>query len=304
MRGTTAALLSCALFGFGFIFRKILLNSLPPILIVALGSLLSALVLVFFMRVFHKMRECKCLTKRDILAIIFIGLVSGFMADLLFMMGLNETFVSNAVLLSRTNPLFMALFAVVFFREKISLHQIVGTGIMILGIYVIATQGFTLGLASRWADLLLISAGFLWALGNTVMKKYLSHTPPEVIVLGKTRIAGVALLFFSFSHVGEVTFTMNIVLNLLGLALISGVVGTLLWYKALELTSESNVGLTAFSIPLFSIIYANMFLGEMLAPYQIVGGALILVGLLILEIHLSQLKTIGEHLKIRKLLHT
>jgi len=304
MRGTTLALVSCALFGMGFIFKKVLLSSMSPVVITAFTSVFSAAVLFFFMEIFHRIRELCVLCRREFLAIIAVGFFSGFLAEFIFLVGLEHTSVSNAVLLSRTNALFMAFMATIMFREKITWNQIIGSIIMMLGLYVIATEGFSVGLSYRWGDLLLVSSGFLWALGNTIVKRYLDHVPPEVILFGRCLVGGVALLFLSAESFGGEKITWDILLNFLGLVLISTVAAYMLWYKALEMTQESNVGLTAFSIPLFTIISARIFLGEALAGYQMVGGSFILIGLIVLEVHLGQIKSIGGYAKIMRLLHT
>jgi drug/metabolite transporter (DMT)-like permease len=303
MKGSVLAFLSCAFFGLGYIFRKLLVSSLSPVVITAFTSVFSALILLFFMEVFHKIWELRVLHKREFWAIIAVGFFSGFLAEVIFLVGLKGAYVSNAVLLSRTNPLFMALMATVVFKEKVSFHQIAGSVIMIFGLFVIATQGFVLGFSYRIGDLLLISAGFLWALGNTIMKKYLDHVPPEVILLGKSIVGCGALVFiFEEKLVTASSVTLNTVL-FFGLFVFSFIMAYLLWYKALELTSECNVALTSLSVPLFTVIFAHLFLGEFIGGYQFFGGALILFGLFVLEVHLDQIASLKNRVKIGRLLH-
>jgi len=305
MRGTSLALLSCAFFGLGYVLKKILLVSLSPLLITAILSVFSALFLLAFMDVKHKIREIFTLRKREVLALAVVGLVSGFLAEFLFLLGLDSTSVSNAVLLSRTNSLFMAFFATIVFREKIRFSQILGGIMMILGLYVIATQGMKVGLSYMTGDLFLITAGFLLAFGNTIMKKYLDHVPPEVIVLWKSAIGGVVLLSLCFTGGAFSGFsTSGIILGDFLILVISNVIAYVLWYKALELTTESNVGLTALSVPFFTIIIAMGILSETMESYQVVGGGLILLGLIVLEVHLSKAKSLRNYARILRLLHT
>lgn len=304
MKGTVLALLSCGFFGLGYIFRKVLVSGMSPVVITAFTSVFSALILLFFMEAFHKIRELRVLHRRELWAILAVGFFSGFLAELIFLVGLKGAYVSNAVLLSRTNPLFMALMATIVFKEKVSFHQILGSLIMVFGLYVIATQGFAVGFSYRFGDVLLISAGFLWALGNTIMKKYLDHVPPEVILLGKSIVGCGALIFlFEENLVGAASISAGTTV-FFGVFVFSFILAYLLWYKALELTSECNVALTSLSIPLFTIIFAHLFLGEVLAGYQFFGGALILLGLLVLEVHLDQLASLKNRAKIGRLLHT
>jgi len=296
MKGITIALVSCLFLGLEPVFSKMLLNYIPPIVLAALASFASAFLLVFILEVGHKIREIEELGRRDIITLAVISLLSGVLAQLFYVTGLMNSTATNAVLLTRLNSLLIALMGVIFLREKFSLHQIVGSVIMVAGVVVIATKNFTVPVEPMQGDFLLILTSFCWATANIIMKKCLCSLPPEVIVIGRQGFAGVILLALAFNQLPGAVNPL-VLTYMTGLVILVFVVGQYLWYYALEHTSACNVGLASLTIPLFGVIYAVTLLGERLTSYQIIGGALIVVGLIAIEIHLSTLEDIEHRIR-------
>ncbi len=291
MRGLTYALLSCMFLGLQPIFSKVLLNYMPPIVLTALTSSIAAVLLIVILEVKDKVEEMEDLGKRRFLALLAVGLVSGVLAQLLYVTGLMQSTATNAVLLTRMNSLLIALMGVVFLREKFTPHQLAGSVVMVAGVVIIATKNFTVSVQPTYGDGLLLLASLCWASANIIVKKYLCSLPPEVIVIGRHGFAGLVLLMLT---VGQVPDVMNpeVLAYLAGLAVLVIVVGQWLWYYALEHVDVSSVGLTSLTIPLFGVVYAVTLLGEELLPYQMLGGSLIILGLAAIEFHFTTLKNI------------
>jgi drug/metabolite transporter (DMT)-like permease len=267
------------------VLSKELLLVMSPNALAALKALLAGLILVVGMEAVHKIRELVELSKWSLLILVLVGLFGGALGHVLVYYGLKDTSVTNTTLLSRSYALLMALMGAVLLREKISLHQIVGGTAMTLGLIVIVFRGFTIGYTPYRGDILILGGALGWAIANILMKKYLQHIPPEVIVSFRNIVGGLVLLLVAAGDITTAHYTSKTMYWLIALALLAVVVPQLLWYKALELTTAANVGLTALSVPLFASAYAVILFGEKIVAYQLIGGALILLGLLMLEIH-------------------
>lgn len=287
MRGMTIAILACMCFGIGPIFEKTLMNTFTPLALSALRSLTAGVLLVLMMRVYHKLKEIQELSKRDALLLGLIAGMVGIMGPFFFLTGLSKTSVANALLIGRSNSLLIAFFAALLLDEKFTFHQILGTILMVSGLLVIFSRGFVAGYEFRDGDLYIAVAAFMWALSAVLMKKYICHLPPEVIVAARNLLGGVVLTYFAFHDITYATLTYMVPLYLAGGAIFGVLLAQFLWYEALEHTDASNVGFASISIPIFGTIFASVFLGETLVSYQIVGGALVLLGLFAMEIHLS-----------------
>lgn len=282
MKGTAIALASCMFLGLETAFAKVLLRHMSPLAIAAFSTLFAAIVLVFILELEHKVWELWRLNRRELAVLFVVSLVSGMAAQVLYVTGLRESTASNAVLLTRLNSLLIALFGIVFLRERLRVNHVVGAVLMLGGILVIATRQFSVEIQPQSGDLLLLLAAVCWASANILMKKYLSHVPPEIIVVGYNGFAGLVLLTLVADELPG-TLTAEAITYLAGMILLVSVIGRYLWYWAFEHTSACNVGLASLTIPLFGILYSIILLGEALSPYQLFGGALILGGLVVVE---------------------
>jgi drug/metabolite transporter (DMT)-like permease len=291
MKGITIALISCVFFGLQPVFSKVLLNHMPPVVLAALTSFSAAFLLVFILEVEHKIREVEDLGRREVLVLLVISLLSGVLAQILYVTGLMQSTATNAVLLTRLNSLLIALLGVVFLKEKLTAHQIAGSVLMAAGVVIIATKSFTVSIRWEDGDILLILAAFCWASANIIMKKYICNLPPEVIVIGRHAFAGIILVALTAGQIPAVV-NLTVLAYLTGLVILVIVIGQYLWYYALEHTSAANVGLASLSLPFFGVLYAVTLLGEELTPHQILGGTMIILGLIAVEVHLSTLRDI------------
>lgn len=291
MRGVTSALASCLFLGLQPVFSKVLLSYMPPTVLAALTSFCALILLVFILEIEHKIREIGVLKRRDILVLLVIGLLSGVAAQLFYVHGLKHSTATNAVLLTRMNSLLIALLGVVFLKEKVSSHQVGGSLLMVAGVVVIATKNFSVTVSPEYGDLFLIMTALCWAFANIIMKKYLCDLPPEVIVIGRHALAAVILMTLTFNQIPGIV-NAQMLPYLVGLVVLVILVGQYLWYYSLEHTSAGNVGLISLTIPMFGVLYSVTLLGETLTSYQIIGGALIVLGLFAVEVHLSTLKDI------------
>jgi len=296
MNGIAIALLSCAFLALEFVFSKVLLRSMDPIVLTAITSFAAAFILLFILEARHKVWEMGKLKRKEFLVLLAVGLISGVLAQLLYNTGLKESTATNAVLLTRLNSLLIAIMGVVFIKEKLRSYHITGALLMVSGIVIIATKNFTVEVKPTHGDGLLLLAAFCWAAANILMKKYLSTVPPEVIVIGYYGFSGI---FLSVLNAGYIMpqLTAEAILYLAALIIFVSIIGRYLWYYSLEHTSASNVGLASLSIPLFGVLYSTFLLGETLTTYHIIGGILIFTGLVVIEIPILSHEDLLHRLK-------
>jgi len=296
MKGTTIALVSCMFLGLEPIFGKLLLNYMPPIVVAALTTSTAALILVMILEARHKIWEIGKLTRKEFIVLLMVGLISGLMAQLIYVTGLKESTATNAVLLTRLNSLLIAFFGVIILKEKMTLNHVVGAVLMVLGVVIIATKNFSVEVKPTQGDGLLIIAAVLWAAANILMKKYLSKVPPEVIVIGYNGFSGIILLSMTANQIMP-EFNIHVLAYLTGMIVLVSIIGRYLWYFSLEHTDACNVGLASLTIPLFGVFYSVFLLGEVLQTYQLIGGLMVFAGLVAIEIHLTSHSDVEHRLR-------
>jgi drug/metabolite transporter (DMT)-like permease len=298
MRGTTYALIACMFFGLNSVFSKYLLGFFSPLALAALASILAAVLLFLFFEVEHKVWDIFRLTRKEFITILFVCVIFGVLGVYLFYEGLNDTSATNAVLLTRLNPLLTAIFGVLFLGDKLKVSHLAGSFTMLLGIVLIATKNLTVDLSLASGDGLIIFGVSMWGVSNFLVKKNLTRLQPEVIVIWLNGLAGGILLGFTAVDV-PIHFDLKALIYLLGLVIFVRVLARYFWFEALELTSACNCGVISLSTPLFGVFFAVGLLGESLHDYQIIGGTFIIAGLVLVEVHRICHLNIKERLRRR-----
>jgi drug/metabolite transporter (DMT)-like permease len=284
MKGFTIALISCMFLALESVFSKVLLRQMSPIAVTALTSIFAAVILFFILEAEEKMKEVWTLKRKEFLILLAIGIISGVLAQLLYVTGLRDSTATNAVLLTRLNSLLIALLGVVIIKEKLNYRHLLGSALMISGIVIIATRFFEESVNMMKGDGLLVLAAVFWASANILMKKYLTRLSPEVIVIWYYGFSGAVLLGICWQDI-PMQLSAEAIIFLAAQVLLVSVIGRYLWYYSFEHANACDVGIASLSMPLFGVIYAAAFLGERMQPYQALGGALIFAGLVSIEWH-------------------
>lgn len=210
----------------------------------------------------------------------------------------NLTSASNVSVIVSICPMFTAIIAQLFFKEKhVTPFFAAGFVIAISGITLVSLNGSTDIHLSPKGDLLALCSAVCWGfycLFVSILNKKSHNT------IGSTRrIFFFALIFMiplvtaglfspdgSFMHVtfsreinsGRLTKPVNLC-YMLFLGFIASGLCFFTWNKACQLVGTVKVSAGIYLIPVVTIIFAFFMLGEKITPMGILGAALTIAGL-------------------------
>ena len=235
------AFIAVALFALYPIFGKILLESVNPFLIIVFSHVLAAIILISILNLFKEIKILKKEAKHDFRLLILVSMLYGVLGPLFFFVGLSMTSAANSILIGRAEAIFLALLGVVMLKEKVTKKQVFGTIIMFTGIITIATKGFETGFTFNIGDIFIFIAAFSFASAAIILKKYLSHVRPEIMVTITNLFGGIILFIISlfFVDYSSVIDYINpsVVIPLIFLVVFTLIFAEYLWFKALEKTT-------------------------------------------------------------------
>jgi len=133
-RGVLAALTTSLCWACGFILFKIILSNTDPFVLASVRMLflLPALGL-FAIPSLGKRSSIRRLTRSSILTIFLSGLIALGVGDTFLYLGLETAKANVAAPLASTTPLFAAIIAIVFLKERVSKRVVVGTLLVTAG---------------------------------------------------------------------------------------------------------------------------------------------------------------------------
>jgi drug/metabolite transporter (DMT)-like permease len=268
------------------LIRFALREGAPPLAIAAYRLTLATLILAP-VALGRCRQELRALRLRDWLLVLASGVSLG-VHFATWVSSLAYTSVASSVVLVTTSPLFVALFAALFLRERLSPGVLAGMAIALAGGVVVALSDRASG-GSSSAPLPTAMLGNGLALAGAVAAGvYLS--------IGRGLRPRMSLQLYIFLTYGTAAVTVDLALAaaripaagynwhacmwMTLLALVPQLIGHSSFNWALRYLPATYVSVTTLGEPIGSTLLALALLSEVPSVQKIVGGALILAGIL------------------------
>jgi len=185
-------------------------------------------------------------------------------------------------------PIFMALFAMRFLREKLRVFGWVGIAISFLGVSVIAFSGGA-GLRLEPGALLVLIAALAQSMYSVGQKPLLKRYTPVQFTSYAIWFGTLLLLVFTPGVIAELQLAPpDAVTTLLYLGVFPGAIGYITWASVLSQLPASTAASFLYMVPAFALVIAWVWLGEVPNAAAIIGGMLIICGVVIVN-------TLGRH---------
>jgi O-acetylserine/cysteine efflux transporter len=265
------ALLVPLTWALGFTVAKAALDEFPPLLLMSMRFFIAGLILVWFVPI---PRHCL----KDL---FWISLVGSTVQYGLTFTGLSMIDASLGGIIVQLEVPFSVLLAVIIFRERPGLLRIIGMTVSFIGIALIAGKP---SLSGQLEGILLTASGALvWAIGQIMYKRISSQ------IDGLTGIAWIGVIAAPQMLIGSMIFETGQVDALMNaswvgwasvvyLGLIMTVVGYGIWFTVLARNPVSHVMPVLLVLPIFTVLFSMLLLGERPSLEVLLGGVTILAG--------------------------
>ncbi len=214
---------------------------------------------------------------------LFLPLIGGIFTALdhaTWATAINFTRVANATLMNNLAPLWVALIALIFWREKLSsifwlgLVMAIGGAAVVLGSDLITRPQLNQG------NLLAVGSSFFYAAYFLTTQRGREHFSTLTYVFLITLTCSLVLFFINLGLGNPFTgFSTSTYLSFLGAGLISQVIGYFSVGYALGHLPASIVSPTMIAQPVLTALMAIPLAGEPLVPAQWIGGLVVLTGI-------------------------
>ena len=264
--------------GSSFILMKKALTSLTPIQLGALRMLIAG---VFLLSIgFNSLKKIK---KKHYKHIVSTALLGTFFPVFLFAFAVNGIDSSITSILNSLTPFNTFIAGALFFSFTFKKQQILGIVIGLIGTVVLILKGADLNPNQNyWYTLLVVLASFGYGLNVNIVKRHLSDLSALSIVAGNFLLlvipAFVVLLFTGFFNSFQFSGDE---LTSLGYVTLLAVFGTgvakIFYNKMVHLATPIFASSVTYLIPIVAVFW-GLLDGEKLSYIQLIAGAVILVG--------------------------
>ena len=276
IKDTLIASLVPIFLGFGFVIAKPAFESFPPILLMGIRFMFAASILIWWFPI-----------PWGYLKKIFIAsFIANTLQYSITYSGLNLIDASAAVLLVQTEVPFGVIFAYFMLKEKPTLRALVGIGIAFIGVYVLtgspSLDGKFIGIG------LTILGSAIWALGQVIVKPLSKEINPLALVAWLALFSGPILIFISAILDGNtIGYLSNAKFDHWVIAVYIGFIMQPITYGCFYYILKNNplykvLPIVTMGIPPTGLLAAIFLLGENPTQELYTGGALIIVGVILI----------------------
>jgi drug/metabolite transporter (DMT)-like permease len=268
---------------------RILLQKVHPFQLGTITLSSGFIGLLIFLTISGRVKKLFKLPLRDIFISMGLGVLGFFLYQILTFSALDRIPASmNAVLVS-SNVVFIAIFAAIILKERIKLAGVLGIVLAVIGVVLVTfNKGFNLGNSSGSISILGCSFSLLAALSaalySVIGKKVLTQNDPLIITTfaifsGAILLAILTASTVGFDEIAVAGWQTNTTMVSLGLTMIG--VAYPLWFVCLKKFPASQISIYIYLTPVFAVVLSLAILKEKFSWLFWIGGALILLGIII-----------------------
>ncbi len=288
--------------GSSYLFIKIGVDAgLEPFTLVALRLLVGLVLLATVVAAAH---EPLPRSPRMYAHLVVLGFFSVALPFVLITFAEQSVDSALAATLTAPVPLFVIPIAALLLREKITVNKIVGVIVGMVGVAILV--GFdpaTIARTDLTPQLILLTAALSYAIGGVYARRFVHGLRPMIPALLQVFFAMLMSAVGAFALEDPIGRTLSVPLEGLFAVVWLGVFGSglayLLFYRLLNRWGPTRVTLVAYLLPVWGIALGWLVLREEIEPGLVLGTALVVAGIAIVNLQRQAVMARGAALRTR-----
>ena len=273
-KGLLFAFISSILYGTIPIIGKTFVHNFHPLFV---AFILTLIVDLYFVGITLWRKDLFDNFKRkEIIWVILLGVFAA-LGSIFAFFGLSVSRASHAGFFFQFEVFFAAILAFFFLKEKLYKNQIKGLVLMGIGAYLFGTS---LSYSFETGSLFFLGSAFLWGANDVIVKNKIKHFSPFFLAFGRNFFSLIILFPISVRYIPENLQKLNMqdLFYFLFYGLIVAGTILLLYIAFRHIRTAEATSYLLFS-PIITAVGAFLIFGEQLNTIQLIGGAVIIVGL-------------------------
>ncbi len=218
-----------------------------------------------------------------------VGMINSALPFALFSFAVLHITTGLSSILNATVPLWGALVAWLWLKDKPANWRIIGLIIGFAGVAALSwdkasfkgdASAIAGGLfnSSGWAVLACLTATLCYGIAASFTKKYLQGVPPLASATGSQIGAALLLAVPGLMSIPQKAPGFNAWAAIILLALVCTAVAYIMFFRIIERIGPARAVAVSFLIPVFGVAYGAVLLNEAITLTMIVCGAVIVLG--------------------------
>ena len=276
------ALFAVIVWGASFIATKVALRDVSPITVVWLRFAMGVVILGIAVTA----RKQFALPKgNEWLYFALLGFLGIAFHQWMQSTALTTSRASTTAWIVATTPVFMALLGWLVLKEKLGWLQMTGIVLATFGVLLVVSDGDLTAISFKQfgapGDILVLISSFNWAVFSALSRRGLASHPATRMMFYVMTLGWLFtnILFFTGPGPGEIPqLTFNGWLGVGFLGIFCSGLAYIAWYDALQALPAAQLGAFLYLEPPVAVVVAAVILAESVVWAALLGGAIILFG--------------------------
>ncbi len=219
---------------------------------------------------------------RSAVTLMGLGMLGFGGYQVLWSVGLTQITAGDSALIIAASPVLTALLAGAVGMDRLTPPKLLGALVAVTGVTVVVAAGHAVSLgASLVGDLLTLGAAVLFAIYTVSATRMLRSVDP--IQAAAWAVLGGTLILVPFG-VAEVAtspapaITLPVILAILYSGALAAGISNVFVFNAIRLVGPTRVTVNQLLVPAGAVVLGAIFLSEPVGIAQVVGGAVIVLG--------------------------
>lgn len=216
-------------------------------------------------------------------AVMTIGVFNSGIPFACFAFALLSITTGLSAILNATVPLFGALIAWFWLKDRPTGSRLLGLAIGFGGVALLAWDAATFrpnasGMAPGWAVLACLLATVCYGVSASATKRYLGGVPALALAAGSQAGATLALALPAWWLWPANMPGLQAWLSLLVVGVVCTGIAYILYFRLIEQAGPARALAVTFVVPVFAVLYGVLFLGEAVTGWMLLCGFVIICG--------------------------
>ncbi len=275
-------LLTAFIWGGTFVAGRLLAGHAQPFAASFWRFAMASACLVWLVR--RKQGGLPSLTPKGWIGVSLLGATGIFAYNACFFTGLQTVPAGRAAVIVAMNPVCIALFAALFFKEGLSRLKLAGITLSVSGAITAISRGDIPSLfthAISWGDLFIFGCVASWVAYSLLGKRMMHSLTPLAAVTYSCLTGTLMLLPFAVAEgmLSQVAgYPPQTWLAFAYLGVLGTVVGFTWFYEGVKAIGASKAGVFINFVPVTAILSGWLLLGEPVSSSLLLGGVLVVSG--------------------------
>lgn len=284
-----AATLAMMCFALSFVWFKVANISYGPLTIVLFRLLISAVILLVYTKLTGKL---KIPSKKDFKYLLLLTFFEPFLYFMGESFGLQYLSSTVGAVIIATIPLVAPVAAFLFYRERITVKNILGILISFFGVGLVIFE-MGAGLTASPLGVFLQFCAVFAAVGYTVVLHKVSDKLNNISIILMQNIIGSVYflpfwLIFERNRFLNTPFDRDGFLAIVYLAIFASTFAFIFFTYSVRHLGITKANMFANTIPVFTAVFAWFILGDLLNLQKVIGISVVIAGLFIGQMSLKK----------------